>query len=59
MKKSSSIPASKLVRIPGSAWKLCRSLQRPRETIGDVISKALVILARRRQSRKARKEKSE
>lgn len=56
--KRSSKPASRLVRIPAPAWALCRSLQRPRETTGDVIEKALKTLARCRNRPKARKEKT-
>lgn len=58
MKEARSNPASRLVRIPARAWMLCKSLQRPRETMGGVISKALVTLERRRKPRKARKDQS-
>lgn len=56
MKRSSRNPASYLIRIPALSMTLCKSLQRPGESLGSVVSKALVILARSRNRRKVRKE---
>jgi hypothetical protein len=57
VKQTSPTPASYLVRIPARAYTLCRSLQRPGESLGAVVDKALVTLARSRNRRKARKGK--